>query len=614
MKSGECHLDGLALEGTGSSRGWPIARCRLALGRLPIGYHELRVEAGDRARCLLIVAPARAYLPTEFESQRLWGVSAQLYSVPSQKNWGIGDFGDLGDLVAFAAARGAAAVGLNPLHALFLDEPAEASPYSPNSRLFRNPLYLDVAAIHDLEECAPARTLMATPEMSRAIAAARAGAFVSHQAVAALKLAVLEHLHHSFAANHAAKGTARGRAYQDFADQSGEPLRRFAAFQMLSERFRTHNWRRWPAVFRDCESNEVAELRRGDRVSFFTYLQWLCEEQSARAADVARRRGMAIGLCNDLAVGVGAASFDHWAHQDIYAGRLRVGAPPDPFNERGQEWGVVPPNPRRLREAQYAHFIAVLRANMHHAGALRIDHVMGWRRLFVIPEGASPAQGAYLRFPLDDLVAIAALESHRNRCLIIGEDLGTVPEGFRERMAAENILSTRILYFERQDGRFRRPGDYPVCAAVAPSTHDLPTLRGFWLEDDISAKAQLGTFGSPAEEAHARQARSGDKRMLLQALAEENLLPEGLVPSADQIEWTPELAAAVHVYLARTPSALLMIQLEDLADERHQANLPGSTSEHPNWRRRLVRTLSDLENDPAIRRGMIAIAAARAGR
>jgi (1->4)-alpha-D-glucan 1-alpha-D-glucosylmutase len=318
---------------------------------------------------------------------------------------------------------------------------------------------------------------------------------------------------------------------------------------------------------------------------------------------------MRIGLYNDLAVGVDAAGGDHWAHRDVYAGDLRIGAPPDPFNEKGQEWGVIPLHPRQLQRTRYAHFIDLLRANMCCAGALRVDHVMGWRRLFLIPEGAAPADGAYVRYPLDDFLAIAALESRRSRCLLIGEDLGTVPEGFRERMGAENVLSTRILYFERERGRYRPPGDYPARAGISTATHDLPTLRGFWEGEDIKAKARLGIYAGPEGETNAFAERENDKKSLLRALLAEGLISESA--DAAGVPWSADLARAIHVFLARAPSFLFMAQLDDIAGELHQVNLPGSTIEYPNWRRRQSRSVPDMENDPAILRLMAAINEAR---
>jgi len=289
-----------------------------------------------------------------------------------------------------------------------------------------------------------------------------------------------------------------------------------------------------------------------------------------------------------------------------------VGAPPDPFNETGQEWGIIPLNPRHLRLAAYAHVIALFQANMRHAGALRVDHVMGWQRLFVIPAGASPVEGVYLRFPLDDLLLIAALESERNQCVVIGEDLGTVPAGFRERMTEANLLSCRVLYFEQSHGRFRRPAELPELAAVSATTHDLATLQGYWTAEDIAIKAKLGIFKSAEETDRARAERERDKRLLIEALGSEGLLPSDLQPTdAANVPWSTEIADAVHVYLARSPALLLTVQLDDLANEREQPNLPGTASEYPNWRRRLDRTLEDIAADPAIAHAIAMIEQAR---
>jgi 4-alpha-glucanotransferase len=249
---------------------------------------------------------------------------------------------------------------------------------------------------------------------------------------------------------------------------------------------------------------------------------------------------------------------------------------------------------------------------MRHSGALRIDHIIGWRRLFVIPDGAAPASGAYVNFPLDDLLAIAALESHRNRCVIIGEDLGTVPEGFRDRMTAENILSCRIFYFERDHERFHKPNEYPALAAASASTHDLATLHGFWRGDDIDAKTRIGAYASGEAETAARAERAKDKRRLLEALVDENLLPPSLaLADVDHAEWTPRLAEAIQLFLSRAPSLLLMIQLDDLANELHQANVPGSTAEYPNWRRRIARPIEDLLNSADMQNHLAEIAQAR---
>lgn len=609
-RRGECRVGSITVEDAGNLGEKRIALRRLKLEPLPLGYHQFVLE--DQFSTTIIVAPLRCYVPPRMTGRRAWGMMLQLYSLKSHSDWGIGDFGDLKMLIDRVAAADGDAIGLNPLHTLFLDQPEDASPYSPCSRLFRNPLYLDVTAIADFAECEEARALAQSSEFVRTIEAGRGAEFVKYKAVAELKLPVLQFLHDHFIAKHA--DDARGAAFRSYIAQGGRDLEGLATFQTLSEHYQTHDWSRWPTAKQDPASSATAEFRQqhAERISFFQYLQWQCEEQFASAAEQARSRGMAVGLYNDLAVSVDSSSADHWGHQRQFAGGARVGAPPDPFNEKGQDWGVVPLNPLRLRETAFDYFRSLLRANMRHAGALRIDHVMGLTRLFLIPPGATPAGGAYVRYPLTELLAIAALESQRHRCMIIGEDLGTVPAGFRERLAEASIFSSRVLYFERQNEQFKPPRDYPGLAAVSVSTHDLATFHGFWEGDDILAKSRLGLFKNPEEESGARSARVNDKRQLLQALAAEGLLPVGVSPeNAGQVTWTPQLTQAVHAYLARSPSSLFMVQMDDFTGQVHQTNLPGSVTEYPNWRRRLVRPLEELGADPVFQGAMKGIAEGR---
>jgi 4-alpha-glucanotransferase len=589
-----------------------IALRKLKLAPLPLGYHDFRLEDHGETVTRLIVAPRRIFMPPRLMGHSAWGLMLQLYALKSHGDWGIGDFGDLKILIDRVVAAGGDAIGLNPLHALFLDSPEDASPYSPCSRLFRNPFYLDVSAIPDFAESEAARSFSQSGDFLRATEASRGADLVAYKTVARLKLPVLELLHDAFCANHLARDDERAAAYRSFVAQGGRDLEGLATFQALSEHYQTHDWSCWPAAHQDPDCAATADFRQryAERLSFFRYLQWQCEEQLAAAAEQAKTRGMGIGLYNDLAVSVDSTSADHWSHQRLFASGARVGAPPDPFNESGQDWGVVPLNPLRLHESAYGYFAALLRANMRHAGALRIDHVMGWQRLFLIPKGAKPSSGAYVRYPVSELVAVAALESQRNRCLIVGEDLGTVPDGFRERLAEAGIFSSRVLYFERRHEGFKPPRDYPGQAAVSVSTHDLATLHGFWDGQDIAAKARLGLFKNPQEETQAWDARATEKRQLLQALADEGLLPTGLDP-AGHIAWTEQLTGAVHAYLARSPSLLFMVQLDDLVDQTHQANLPGSVSEYPNWRRRLKKPLEELAAEPAFQVAMAAVSAAR---
>lgn len=611
--AGESRLEDIPVEDTKDIDRSTVVLYRLELPPQPLGYHRLRVSLTSDAVTDLIVAPARCHLPGD-RSSRYWGISAQLYAVRSEKNWGIGDFGDLRTLTAWSAACGASLVGLNPLHALFLDAPESASPYSPSSRLFLNPLYLDVTAIADFAESEAARGLAESSAVVDVPDAERPSNFVNYSTVAATKLAVLEELHRHFRTTHVRADDERGLAFRRFVSGGGVDLNRFATFQALCERFGTHNWMRWPDNSSNPNSDEVARLMsdHDDRVSFYQYLQWQCEVQLAAVAECGKKQGMALGLYRDLAVSVDVSSSDHWANQECFLRDIRVGAPPDPFKETGQEWGIVPLNPRRLRSASYAHFITLLQANMRHAGALRVDHVMGWQRLFVIPAGASPTEGAYLRFPFEDLLSIAALESRRKKCIVIGEDLGTVAAGFRERMADANVLSCRVLYFEQNHGGFRRPAGFPELAAVSATTHDLATLRGYWTAEDIALKARLGIFKSVEEAVRARRERERDKQLLVKALENEGLLPAGFESvEAAQAPWSAEIANAVHIYLARSPALLLTVQLDCLAGEQQQTNLPGSSWEYPNWRRRLDRSLEDIAADPVIKSAVAAIAQAR---
>jgi 4-alpha-glucanotransferase len=303
---------------------------------------------------------------------------------------------------------------------------------------------------------------------------------------------------------------------------------------------------------------------------------------------------MAVGLYRDLAVGADRAGAETWANAAAVVSGAHVGAPPDIYNPAGQNWGLPPFHPRALREEEYASFIQLVRANMRHAGGLRIDHVMGLQHLYWVPEGQKPATGAYVRYPIEDLIGILALESHRQHCLIIGEDLGTVPEGFRERMAESNILSYRVLFFEQEEktSAFLPPRVYPTLALAVVGSHDLPTFRGWWEGRDLDLKERLGLFLDPAEAPRQRQARECDRSQLLRALRHEGLLPPDGDPDI------PTLARAAHAFLARTPSVLAMAQIDDLTDEADPVNVPATSDEHPNWRRRLSVTLEELATRP----------------
>jgi 4-alpha-glucanotransferase len=603
------------VDGT-SYRRW----CLALPSALPHGYHRLsmavRGDAHVRGSLQLIVTPARCHGPAP--QSRLWGLTGQLYGLRSRRNWGMGDFTDLADLTERAAGLGASAVGVNPLHALFPADANHVSPYSPSSRLFLNAFYLDPEAVPDLAESSEARALLGDGGFRRELANARTAELVDYQTVWRLKLAVLELLFASFRRRHLAASTERALAFRAFRMAMGQALEQHAVFEALHEHALATggawSWQNWPAALQRPDAPEVAAFVRAHRarVDFFTYLQWLADQQLAAVQGRARAAGMPIGLYQDIAVGVSPASAMAWANPGVTLSGVSAGAPPDWFNLHGQNWGLAPLSPVGLREDAYAVFRATLRHNMRHAGAVRLDHVMGLQRLFWIPAGASATEGAYVRYPFADLARVIALESQRHRCVVIGEDLGTVPRGFRPAMRRAGMLSCRVLYFERAPGgAFAPPEDYPREALVSASTHDLPTVRGFWTARDVRWRELLGRFPDEAALLNARAERARDRVLLLHALHRAGLLPPGLDPERPPEELSEELALALHRYLAATRGQLVMVQLEDALGEAEQPNLPG-TLEHANWRRRLGRSLEELASVPLV--GAVAGAMTAAGR
>ena len=560
------------------------------------GYHRVTiVDASEAvAEARVAIAPARCHRPAALrDGGRTWGLAVQLYGARSERNWGIGDYTDLAGIVTGCGERGAGIVGVNPLHALFPHNPRHISPYSPSSRLFANTLYLDVEAIADFAECASARALVAGAAFRERLAALRESALVDYEGVAAAKKEVLALLFASFCERHVARSTARAARFAAFRREAGEPLRLHALFEALQEHCfaldeAAWGWPAWPLRFRDPHARAVAQFarERAGRVDYFAWLQWQSDLQRAAVGARARDAGLCVGLYTDLAVSIDPGGAEAWAQQRLYATGASVGAPPDAFNREGQDWGLPPIVPSRLADAGYAPFLATLRANMRHAGALRIDHVMGLRRLFWVPRGGKPVDGAYVHYPLDDLVGLLALESQRNHCLVIGEDLGTVPDEVRETLRERDVLSYRVLMFERGDtGAFKPPGAYPPAALATASTHDLPTLAGWWDGRDIDVRAGIG-FADDSVAAHAERAR--DRTRLVDALEHAGALKDQAQASR------PPPAEAIAAFLGATPSAIVVLQVEDTLLVREQANLPGTTDQHPNWQRKLPVVIDEM--------------------
>lgn len=599
FREGEIAAAGLTVEARTQVAGVEKVCLRLPLPRgLPFGYHTLTlngtlsdpldVHLDGLGGMSLIMTPAYAYIPEKLQQdQKLWGLAVQLYGLRSEQNWGIGDFADLQQLVSGAASLGVDTIALNPLHALFPGNPAHISPYGPSSREFLNTGYIALPHLQVRDE--------------EALAALRSSPLVNFEAVLPLKLRALEQRFNSDQPDAA--------DIRRFVAERGSELRDLGLFQALSEHFGHDTpWRDWPAPYRNPASARVLEFarRHRSRIDFFCYLQWLANHQLQKAATACEANGMALGLCLDLAVGSDRWGAETWCQQTLFATGVSIGAPPDAFNLLGQDWGIPPMTPLRLKEQAYRPFIRMLRANMRHAGALRVDHILGWQRLYWVPEGASPDKGSYVSYPFHDMLAIAALESHRNRCAIIGEDLGTVPRGFRSRLRKAGIFSTRLLHFERtRDGGHVAPQDYPRLALASVASHDLPTLRGFVTGRDLRLRSRYRLFPSAEERYRATRDRVRDRRRLVEALQKEGLLPSGYLPGSWLRCHIRELAVAAYRYLGRSSAGVLLVYPEDLLEVPDQINLPGTTNEHPNWRRKLPLEVADLLSGQAMR-GMAA--------
>ena len=539
---------------------------QLASECLRVGRYrlELRDAVGTAVEAtIVLVAQARAF--TGYFN-RLWLLTTQLYSLVSDRNWGIGDFTDLAKLIRIAAAQGCAGIGLNPLHALFEDDPT-GSPYAPNSRLFLNPLYIDVEALPEFDAAWRQR-------IEGEIAAQRAAPLIDYRVAANLKMSGLRQAFEAF--QHGAT-PARAASFERFRQQRGPLLRQFASFEAARQVF-PGPWWDWPDEWRD--PARMASARTdgsfASRISFVEYLQWCADEQLRGCADLAASLGMPIGLYLDVAVGVRSGGFDAWHEQAALARDLSVGAPPDLLNTAGQNWGLAGFNPVGLEGQAFEPFREMIRASFRYAGAVRLDHVLGLQRLYMIPSGLGAHSGSYVAMPIDALLAVIAQESHAARAVVIGEDLGTVPDGFRSKMAEWGLFSYRVMLFERDhDGAFLPADAYSANALATFNTHDLPTFAGWRSAHDLATKHRLGI--DPGE---TDDARAYAQRMLAERLRIDGIDDAGFL--------------GVIEFLSRSPSRLLAVALEDVLSITDQVNIPGTVNEHPNWRKRLPVSLEQL--------------------
>jgi len=581
------------------------------------GYHALSLSSGQTS--VLAVAPRQAPSLAELTGQdgaRCWGLCAQVYSLrrsPAAGTLGpedaFGDFGALRELAVLAAGQGADALAISPVHAMYAAQPGRCSPYAPSSRLFLNTLYANPAAV--LGVAALRRAQVEEP------GGPDASAWIDWPRAGLRRQRLLRVLHRQFRTVAAADLRER---YARFCNEQGQALRDHAVFESLHavRGGDASPWTQWPVQWRNPASAAVRRFARmhAFEVDFHQFAQWLAAESFAIAHAAGREAGMRLGLIADLAVGDSPDGSHAWSRQADLMPRMSIGAPPDLHNPLGQNWGLTAFSPRALAASGYAAFIDMLRATLANAGGVRIDHILGMARLWLVPDGAPPSGGAYLRYPMETLLALTVLEAWRHRALVIGENLGTVPEGFNQALSGHGVLGMNVLWFMRQ-ARNMAPGEtadappeapapfaaaaaWPADSAAMTTTHDLPTARGWWTERDIEWRVKLGLLGPEDSEDALRRDRAADRKLLSQAIGSGTGARDSEAPLADMLR-----------FVSSTPCPLLLVPMEDLTGALDQPNLPGTIDTHPNWRQRLPLDNRACFADPAPR---LRLDAARAGR
>lgn len=575
------------------------------------GYHCLQV---DDLEVTLALAPARCFGVRDAlhvdagAGPRLWGLGVQLYALRRPGDGGYGDYTALAQFIRHAGAQGAAAVAISPVHAMFSADVHRFSPYGPSSRLFFNALHVDPAAVLGPE--ALRAVLADLGDAAENLERLERTELIDWPQAASLRLRILRALYRCFLQR-------GGRSEFDaFRAAQGEALQSHACFEALHAwrlaRGEDGYWRHWPEELRDPHSPAVQAFARDHReeVEFHAFLQWQAARGLGQAQQAARASGMPIGLITDLAVGADNGGSQAWSRQNEIITGLSVGAPPDKINPRGQAWGLGAFSPHAMKAQGFRAYIEMLRAAFAHAGGVRIDHVLGLSRLWLVPDGASAAEGAYLHYPRDDLLRLIALESWRHRAIVIGEDLGTVPAGFDRVLADAGLLGIRVLLFQRDGGRFLQPHEWSADAIATTTTHDLPTVAGWWKERDLDWRTQLDLLETGQTEADARHERAGERSALWQALQQGGFVEaHALAPDAQHPPLGPALALT-----AAAPAPLAMLPIEDVLGLDEQPNLPGTIDAHPNWRRRLPATVDELLEQPDAHARLALVRQARGGR
>lgn len=585
---------------------------------LAAGYYDLAAVGRSSSHQVhgslrLIIVPTHCYQPAQMATGgRFWGVSLQLYALRSARNWGVGDFTDLFQWAEWVSTElGAGIIGLNPLHALKNSRPYHISPYSPDSRFYLNALYVDVEQAPEFQQSSEAQEVAGEEGFLSCLEALRKSDTVDYERVAVMKRRVLnalfetfEELHFRTDGNRRVACTTRGEEFEHYLQDEGDALQAFALFQVLYEQFSKRSppqpvWQDWPEAYRNPGSIESQEFfaTHARQVRFHQYVQWLAHEQLRRVHERTRELAMPIGLYHDLALGSDRGGSDAWIFQSLLALGADCGCPPDAFAPEGQNWGLPPVNPHALRRTGYRMFIDLIRKNLQYGGAIRLDHVMSLFRLFWIPRGMPPSAGAYVQYPWDDLLGILALESARHHAVIVGEDLGTVPDLVRDKLHAAGVLSYRVFYFERgNDGEWKRPAMYPRQALAVVTTHDLPTLAGFWDGEDLRLRERLGFYPDESAYRRAVDERQRDKAGIARALQQEGVWPSGTDEAvALHQPLSPDLTGAIHTYVAQSPSSFMLVTLEDLVGDATQVNLPGTLDSYPNWSHKTPLTLDEVK-------------------
>jgi 4-alpha-glucanotransferase len=577
---------------------------------LPLGYHSLSlvIDDDELGSMRLIIAPSSCYKPKALlQGQKVWGISVQLYCLRSDNNWGVGDFSDLSFLVEKLAKQGAQFVGLNPIHALYPANPSACSPYGPSSRRWLNFIYIDVTALDGYQQ-ASTQAVVNDIDFQQKLQKVRTTDLVDYELVTELKLNALEKVFAHQNSQYLSKNTKLNKIFKTFVVEGGESLKTLAVYDALQESLvaqqkPSSGWPVFPKELSDFYNPAVKTFskKNAKRVKFFLWLQWQAALQLEQANQVAEQNNMSIGLYRDLAVGVSEGSAEIWGNKELYCTKASIGAPPDILGPLGQNWGLPPMDPEKLYEQQYQPIIELFDANMRATGALRIDHVMALLRLWWVAKGDDAKEGGYVYYPVDDLLAILALESHRHQSLVIGEDLGTVPDEIRTKLAGNGVYSYRVFFFEQaDDGGFFSPAHYPEQSMSTLTTHDMPTLTGYWHCDDLALGKKLGLYPTDEILSTLYTSRHENKQSILDTLHGHHSVNDEVGRNGHNVAMSKALNFGMQLHMAAGSSALLSLQLEDWLEMDKPVNIPGTFNEYPNWRRKLSRNLQDIFNDSSL--------------